>query len=71
VEVHGLRVLKSDGNVEDYPVLGGDVEQARLRAALSQRPGDFLIALTDHAYIKVSPVPARDRDAISVVQQRP
>ena len=58
MEVHGLRVLKSDGKVEDYPVLDGDIEQAKLRAALSQRPGDYLVVLTDHAYIKVSPAPS-------------
>jgi hypothetical protein len=55
VEIHGLRVLKFDGKVEDFPVRGGDVEQARLRAALSQRPGDCLVVVTEHAYIRLAP----------------
>lgn len=55
MEIHGLRVLKFDGKVEDFPVWGGDVEQARLRAALSQRPGDCLVAVTEHAYIRLTP----------------
>lgn len=55
MEIHGLRVLKLDGKVEEFPVRGGDVEQARLRAALSQRPGDCLVVVTEHAYIRLTP----------------
>jgi len=55
VEIHGLRVLKIDGKVEDFPVRDGDVGQAELRASLSQRPGDCLVAVTEHAYIRLTP----------------
>jgi hypothetical protein len=58
VEVHGLRVLKHDGTSDEFPVLDGDVGQAELRAALSQRPGDLVVAVTDHAYIRLLPRPA-------------
>ena len=54
MEVHGLRVLKYDGTVADFPVANGDVGQAQLRASLSQRPGDLLVAVTEHAYIRLT-----------------
>jgi hypothetical protein len=54
MEVHGLRVLKYDGTVDDFPVLNGDVGQAELRASLAQRPGDLVVAVADHAYIRVT-----------------
>ncbi len=54
MELHRLRVLKYDGTVDDFPVVNGAVGQAELRASLSQRPGDLLVAVTDHAYIRLT-----------------
>ncbi|MGH3127361.1 MAG: hypothetical protein ACRDPX_05540 [Gaiellaceae bacterium] len=48
-------VLKYDGNTVRFPVRDGDVAQARLRAALAQRPDDCVVAVTDDAYIRVGP----------------
>ena len=36
-----------------FPVRDGDVDQARLRAALTQRPNDDVVAVTADAYIRV------------------
>jgi hypothetical protein len=56
IEVREFLVLKSDGKVEHFPVLGGDVAQARVRASLCQRPGDSLVVVKDDiAYIRVQP----------------
>jgi hypothetical protein len=52
VEIHEVLVLKSDGRTERFPVTDGDVAQAELRASLCQRPGDDLVVVTDHAYIR-------------------
>jgi hypothetical protein len=52
VEIHELLVLKEDGGVEHFHVSDGDVAQARLRASLCQRPGDSLVVVTEHAYIR-------------------
>jgi hypothetical protein len=52
VEIHELLVLKEDGGVEHFRVSDGDVAQARLRASLCQRPGDSLVVVTEHAYIR-------------------
>lgn len=46
-------VLRVDGNTVRFPVRNGDVAQARLRAALTQRPEDSLVAVTEDAYIRV------------------
>lgn len=54
LEVREYLVLKYDGNTVRFPVRDGDIAQARLRAALSQRPDDAVVAVTDDAYIRVS-----------------
>ena len=45
--------MRVDGNTVRFPVRNGDVAQARLRAALTQRPEDSLVAVTEDAYIRV------------------
>ena len=52
MEIHELLVLKVDGSVEHFRVSDGDVAQAKLRASLCQRPGDSLVVVTEHAYIR-------------------
>jgi hypothetical protein len=52
VAIHEVLVLKSDGRTERFPVTDGDVAQAELRASLCQRPGDDLVVVTEHAYIR-------------------
>ena len=47
-------VLKHDGSTLRFPVRDGDVDEARLRAALAQRPQDDVVAVTDDAYIRVA-----------------
>jgi hypothetical protein len=62
VEIREYLVLRFDGTTVRFPVRDGDVAQARLRAALSQRPDDCVVAVTDDAYIRVgsdSPVDTR------------
>ena len=54
VEVREYLVLKHDGTTVRYPVRNGDVAQARLRAALSQRPDDSVVVVTDDAFIRVA-----------------
>jgi len=54
VEVREYRVLRYDGTTVRFPVQDGDVAQARLRAALSQRPSDQVVVVTDDAYFRVS-----------------
>ena len=54
MEIHELLVLKRDGRVERFLVTDGDVAQAELRASLCQRPGDDLVVVTEHAYIRSS-----------------
>jgi hypothetical protein len=53
LEIREYLVLQYDGNVARFPVRDGDVAQARLRAALAQRPDDSVVAVTDDAYIRV------------------
>ena len=53
MEVREYLVLKHDGTTVRYPVQDGDVAQARLRAALSQRPQDEVVVVTDDAYFRV------------------
>jgi hypothetical protein len=60
LEVREYLVLKHDGKTVRFPVLSGDVRQARLRAALVRRPDDCVIAVTEDAYIRVEA--ERDRD---------
>ena len=55
VEIHELLVLKNDGRVERFRVTNGDVAQAELRASLCQRPGDDLVFVTEHAYVRSKP----------------
>lgn len=47
-------VLRHDGSTFRFPVRDGDVQQAHLRAVLTQRPGDDVVAVTDDAYIRVA-----------------
>lgn len=61
-------VLRVDGNTVRFPVRNGDVAQARLRAALTQRPEDSLVAVTEDAYIRV--VPALDMAAKPGIEER-
>jgi hypothetical protein len=53
VEIREYLVLRFDGTTVRFPVRDGDVAQARLRAALSQRPEDRVVAVTEDAYIRV------------------
>jgi hypothetical protein len=53
VEIREYLVLKHDGKTVRFPVRGGDVDQARLRAALTQHPDDSVVAVTDDAFIRV------------------
>jgi hypothetical protein len=53
LEVREYLVLKHDGTTVRYPVNGGDIAQARLRAALSQRPNDEVVVVTDDAYFRI------------------
>jgi hypothetical protein len=55
LEVREYLVLKHDGTAVRFPVRDGDVDQARLRAALSRRPDDSVVAVTENAYIRVAP----------------
>jgi uncharacterized protein YajQ (UPF0234 family) len=61
VEIREYLVLKHDGKIARFPVRGGDVEQARLRAALTQRPDDSIVAVTKDAYIRVQSAVQDDR----------
>jgi hypothetical protein len=53
VEIREYLVLRFDGTTVRFPVRDGDVAQARLRAALTQRPDDGVVAVTEDAYIRV------------------
>jgi hypothetical protein len=53
VEIREYLVLRFDGTTVRFPVRDGDVDQARLRAALTQRSEDCVVAVTDDAYIRV------------------
>lgn len=53
MEIREYLVLKYDGTSKRFPVLEGDVAQARVRAALCHRPGDCVVAVTEGAYIRV------------------
>jgi hypothetical protein len=54
MEVREYVILKHDGTSVRFPVEGGDVGQARLRAALAQRPDDQVVIVTDDAYFRVA-----------------
>jgi hypothetical protein len=60
VEIREYLVLRFDGTTVRFPVRDGDVAQARLRAALTQRPDDRVVAVTEDAYIRVGSDPASD-----------
>jgi hypothetical protein len=60
VAIREYLVLKVDGTTLRFPVRDGDVEQARLRAALTRRPADSVVAVTENAYIRVGSDPATD-----------
>ena len=53
LEVREYLVLRHDGTTVRYPVNGGDIAQAWLRAALSQRPDDEVVVVTDDAYFRI------------------
>jgi len=53
VEIREYLVLRFDGTTVRFPVRDGDVAQARLRAALSQRPDDCVVAVTEDAFIRM------------------
>jgi hypothetical protein len=57
LEVREYLVLKHDGTTVRFPVRDGNVAQARLRAALSQRPDDSVVVVTEDAYIRVAAEP--------------
>ena len=54
LEVREYLLLKHDGTTVHFPVQDGDVAQARLRAALSQRPNDDVVVVTEDAYFRVA-----------------
>jgi hypothetical protein len=54
VEIREYLVLKHDGSTVRFPVRDGDIDQARLRAALTRRPEDYVVAVTDDAFIRVA-----------------
>ena len=60
MEIREYLVLKDDGNTVRFPVRNGDVAQARLRAALTQRSADCVVAVTEDAYIRVRSDPPTD-----------
>ena len=53
MEIREYLVLRFDGTTVRFPVRDGEVAQARLRAALTQRPEDCVVAVTEDAYIRV------------------
>jgi hypothetical protein len=58
LEIREYLVLKYDGSTERFPVRDGDVDQARLRAALTRRPEDCVVAVTPDAYICICSEPS-------------
>jgi len=54
MEIREYLVLRFDGTTVRFPVRNGDVARARLRAALSQHPEDRVVAVTEHAYVRVA-----------------
>jgi hypothetical protein len=63
VEIREYLVLRFDGTSVRFPVRDGDVAQARLRAALTQRPDDCVVVVTEDAYIRVGSGSAVERPA--------
>ena len=63
LEIREYLVLKFDGTTVRFPVRDGDVAQARLRAALTQRPDDCVVAVTEDAYIRVGSDSVADTSA--------
>lgn len=53
MEIREYLVLQYDGNTVRFPVRDGDADQARMRAALTRRPDDSVVAVTDDAYIRI------------------
>jgi hypothetical protein len=54
MDVREYLLLKHDGSTVHFPVEDGDEDQARLRAALSRRPDDEVVVVTDDAYFRLS-----------------
>jgi hypothetical protein len=67
VEIREYLVLRFDGTTVRFPVRDGDVAQARLRAALSQRPEDCVVAVTEDAYVRVGSDSAVDSNVAADV----
>jgi hypothetical protein len=65
LEIREYLVLKHDGNMVRFPVRDGEVAQARLRAALTQRPDDCVVAVTADAFIRVGSDPVLDHRSVS------
>lgn len=53
MEIREYLVLRFDGTTVRFPVRDGEVAQARLRAALTRRPDDCVVAVTADAYMCV------------------
>jgi hypothetical protein len=53
VEIREYLLLRFDGTSVRFPVRDGDVAQAHLRAALTQGSEDFVVLVTEDAYIRV------------------
>ena len=70
MEVREYLVLKNDGNTERFPVVDGDVAQARLRATLVRRPDDAIVVVTEDAYIRVQSRPHTEPAPSRPVAQR-
>jgi hypothetical protein len=66
VEIREYLVLRFDGTSVRFPVRDGDVAQARLRVALTQRPEDCVVAVTEDAYIRVGSDLAVDTASLSI-----
>jgi len=66
VEIREYLVLRFDGTTVRFPVRDGDVAQARLRAALTQRPEDCVVAVTEDAYIRVGSDSVADTSLVLV-----
>ena len=65
MEIREYLVLRFDGTTVRFPVRDGEVAQARLRAALSQRPEDCVVAVTEDAYIRVGSDLASDDSLVT------
>jgi hypothetical protein len=65
VEIHELLVLRDDGKTERFPVVDGNLAQARSVASRSRHPGDCLVAVIDDAFIRLAPEVPDQRPAVA------